>query len=95
MNWPAILGAVGAIGGLGGMAAFAQVLISRPKLRADAADQISDTAVGLLAPLRQRIGELEVEVEQLRSTVRRLNLDLDERDRTIRRLSGSNGSTYS
>lgn len=59
----AILGAVGALGGLGGaVAAFSQ----RKKARADAADVITDASLALIEPLKARVAELEIEVNDLR-----------------------------
>lgn len=53
---------VGLLGGAGGIAALATTLLQRRKIRADAADVITDTALTLVEPLRGRVNELEREV---------------------------------
>lgn len=57
---------VGLLGGAGGIAALAATLLQRRKIRADAADVITDTALTLVEPLRGRVNELQSEVAEAR-----------------------------
>lgn len=56
-----LLSVLGVLGGTGGVVAAGTVLVQRRKLKADAADVISDAALSLVAPLKSRIAELETE----------------------------------
>ncbi|WP_266244753.1 hypothetical protein [Micromonospora lupini] len=57
---------IGLLGGAGGLAALAATLLQRRKIRADAADVITDTALTLVEPLRGRVNELQAEVAEAR-----------------------------
>ena len=56
-----LLSVLGVLGGAGGITAIATVVLQRRKFKADAADVITDTALTLVDPLRQRVKELEAE----------------------------------
>ncbi|MFY1595501.1 hypothetical protein [Micromonospora sp. WMMD737] len=60
---------IGLLGGAGGIAALAATLLQRRKIRADAADVITDTALTLVEPLRGRVNELEAEVAGARREI--------------------------
>jgi hypothetical protein len=62
-----VLSVVGAGGGLGAATA---AIIRRRKSNADAADVITDTALILVEPLKQRVKELEIEIGRLRTEAR-------------------------
>ncbi len=62
---------VGLLGTLSGIAALVGVLVNRKKLRADAADVITDTALTLVEPLQKRVRQLEDRVEELEQEKRR------------------------
>ena len=61
---------IGAVGGLGGLGALVASFLTRKKVRAEAADVITDTALTLVEPLQRRVRELDVEVTELRRQVR-------------------------
>ncbi|MDP9799337.1 putative coiled-coil protein SlyX [Catenuloplanes nepalensis] len=77
-----ILTAIAALGGLLGAAGGVAVLAQRRKLRADAADVITDTALTLVQPLRERVTELE---ERTRSATRQV----DELSASVATLAGT------
>lgn len=60
------------IGGGGGaiVLALVQALLNRRKLGADTASVLTKAAAELVQPLRERIHELEAEVDELRARVR-------------------------
>ncbi|MFI7073550.1 hypothetical protein [Micromonospora sediminicola] len=60
---------IGLVGGAGGVAALVATIMQRKKIKADAADVITDTALTLVEPLRARVTELEVEVKGARTQV--------------------------
>lgn len=60
---------VGVLGGAGGLAALTATVLQRKKIKADAADVITDTALTLVEPLRARVTELETEVSGTRRQV--------------------------
>ncbi|WP_431728568.1 hypothetical protein [Verrucosispora sp. TAA-831] len=64
-----LLSILGLVGGAGGIAAVATTLIQRRKVRADAADVLTDTALVLVTPLRERVAELEAEAAGARREV--------------------------
>lgn len=87
MTAATVLNALGAAGGIGGLAALVKVLVDRTKVRTDAVDQIADTSVQLLAPMREEIERLrlslrsaEAELEDLRHRMRALNEQHDQSD---------------
>ncbi|MDR7278944.1 hypothetical protein [Catenuloplanes atrovinosus] len=77
-----ILTAIAALGGLLGAAGGIAVLAQRRKLRADAADVITDTALTLVQPLRERVAELE---ERARAATRQV----DELSASVATLTGT------
>lgn len=94
MNWLS-LGAMifGALGGVSGLAAFSQAYVSRPKVRADATEILTDSALQIVRQiqdreyhLQSRVRELEKELEILRKRVREMERGLDDRDMTIANL---------
>ncbi|MFI5839466.1 hypothetical protein ACIA8K_07100 [Catenuloplanes sp. NPDC051500] len=68
-----ILTAIAALGGMLGAAGGFAVLAQRRKLRADAADVITDTALTLVTPLRERVAELEDQTRTATANVRELS----------------------
>lgn len=64
-----LLSAIGLVGGAGGAAALLTVVLQRRKFKADAADVLTDTALTLVAPLKERIRELEAEATRARREV--------------------------
>jgi chromosome segregation ATPase len=94
LNW------FGIIGGLGGLAALVKVLVDRTKVRTDAVDQIADTSVQLLAPMREEINRLrlslrsaESELEDLRHQMRALSDQTDQTDALRSQLRASEATT--
>lgn len=91
MSWAVIAAAVvGSLGGLGGLAAFAQALTGRSKVRAEAADVLTGSALEIVRQIQDREGrltgrvrELEDEIDQLHRRLRELERALSERDATI------------
>lgn len=91
MSWATIAAAVvGGLGGLGGLAAFAQAITGRSKVKADAANVLTGSALEILRQvqdreirLQDRVRELEEEIDQLHRRVRDLEHSLSERDATI------------
>lgn len=94
MNWAAYAAAiVGGLGGLGGLAAFAQAITGRSKIKADAADVLTGSALEIVRQIQDREGrlqtrvrELEEEIDQLHRRVRDLERAIAERDATISQL---------
>ena len=87
MNWTAILVAGLTGSGLGSALA---ALVGRPRMRADAAKVITDTATDLLEPLREevtRLGQeahrLSVELAAARQTIATQQGTIAEQQRTI------------
>jgi hypothetical protein len=72
-----LLSVIGLIGGTGGVVAAATVLVQRRKLKADAADVISDAAISLVTPLKARIAELETEAKADRRRAAARDHELD------------------
>jgi uncharacterized small protein (DUF1192 family) len=70
-NWTALVtSALSVLGAGGGMGAAVAAIVRWRKTRADAADVITDTALILVEPLKERIKELESEIGRLRSEAR-------------------------
>lgn len=66
-------------GGIGGIiVSLIQALVNRRKLGADTASVLTKAAAELVQPLRERIHELEAEVETLRERVKETVGLLDE-----------------
>jgi phage shock protein A len=94
MTWMAVAAAViGALGGLGGLAAFAQALFGRPKIKADAANVLTGSALEIVRQIQDREGrlqgrvrDLEDEIDQLHRRLRDLERSLAEREATIHTL---------
>ncbi len=90
---------VGGLGGLGGLAAFAQALFGRPKIKADAADVLTGSALEIVRQIQEREGrlqgrvrELEEEIDQLHRRMRDLERSIAERDATIIKLRPQDGT---
>lgn len=68
------------IGGGGGaiVLALVQALLNRKKLGADTASVLTKAAAELVQPLRDRIHELEAEVDELRARVKNTVAELDQ-----------------
>lgn len=65
-------------GGIGGVVVTAiQAMVNRRKLGADTASVLTKAAAELVQPLRDRIHELEAEVEELRARVKQTVEQLD------------------
>ncbi|MFC0504209.1 hypothetical protein [Micromonospora costi] len=86
---------IGLLGGAGGIAALAATLLQRRKIRADAADVITDTALTLVAPLRERVAELETEAAGARreATAARMqaeqaNVEMSDLRTVVQELTG-------
>ncbi len=69
MDAATIIAVVAAVGGLGGIGAFLQVFSQRRKFKAEATDVLTDTALTLVEPLRERVAELEEEARRTRAEV--------------------------
>lgn len=80
-----LLAVITAVGGVSGIGAFITVLLQRKKIRADAADVITDTALTLVEPLQKRVTSLEVEAEEMRRKYRRLSDKFDAVLRVLHR----------
>ncbi|MCZ7440803.1 hypothetical protein O7598_31085 [Micromonospora sp. WMMC241] len=76
---------VGALGGAVGAAGGLAVLASRKKIRAEAADVLTDTALTLLEPLKVRVHELEAEVKTTRDNMVELSDSVSGLTATLRR----------
>ncbi|GAB7039693.1 MULTISPECIES: hypothetical protein [Catenuloplanes] len=68
-----VLTVIAALGGLLGAAGGLTVWAQRRKLQADTADVLTDTALTLVQPLRERVTELEAETREASRNVRELN----------------------
>lgn len=94
MNWATVAAAVvGGLGGLGGLAAFTQAVFSRSKVRAEAADVLTDSALKIVREvqdresiLQGRVRDLENEIDKLHRRLRQLERDLSEKDTLLSRL---------
>jgi hypothetical protein len=84
---------IGAVGGLGGLGALVASFLQRKKVRAEAADVITDTALTLVEPLQRRVRELDGEVTELRRKVRTITDGLTDAVSLIRRWRASMLST--
>ncbi|MEO3930926.1 hypothetical protein ABGB07_44855 [Micromonosporaceae bacterium B7E4] len=82
-----LLSVIGLLGGTGGVVAAGAVLSQRRKLKAEAADVISDAAISLVEPLHKRVAELETEVTTARRGVAAANGELDRMRDTVRDLT--------
>ncbi|MGI5144781.1 hypothetical protein ACQEVC_45440 [Plantactinospora sp. CA-294935] len=82
-----LLSALGMLGGTGGVVAAAMVLVQRRKLKADTADVLTDTALTLVKPLRERVAELETEADDARRKVAATNGELDRLKDSVRDLT--------
>ena len=60
------------------------IIAGRHKVKAEASRIVTDTAVGLLAPLQARIDRLEAMVVRLEEKVQQLESDNDELSRQVR-----------
>ena len=72
-----LLSVIAALGGTGGVVAAGAVLVQRRKLKADTADVLTDTALTLVKPLRERVAELETEADDARRKVAQANGELE------------------
>ncbi|GAB3139031.1 hypothetical protein GCM10027290_07450 [Micromonospora sonneratiae] len=73
-----LLSAVAVLGGAGGITAVVTVLTQRRKLKADAADVLTDTALTLIDPLRARVADLEAETARARQQAIAANNEISE-----------------
>src|ERR1700754_2037565 len=70
-GWIQVLtSALSVVGAGGGLGAVATAILRRRATNAEAADVITDTALVLVEPLKQRIRDLENEVRELQRTVK-------------------------
>ncbi|MEU8821794.1 hypothetical protein [Actinoplanes sp. NPDC048796] len=69
---------IGAIGGLGGLGALVASVLGRRKLRAEAADVITDTALTLVEPLQARVREVTAEAKEAREETRQAREEMFE-----------------
>ena len=60
------------------------IVVGRHKVKAEASKILSDTAVGLLRPLQERIDRLEVLILRLEAKVAALEADNEELSRQVR-----------
>jgi hypothetical protein len=89
VNVQSVISIIGAIGGLSGLGALIAAVLTRKKVRAEAADVITDTALTLVEPLQRRVRELDVEVTELRAKVRNATDVLADAMAMIRRWRAS------
>jgi hypothetical protein len=61
-----VISLIGALGGLSGLGVGVGVLTQRRKLKADAADVLTDTALTLVAPLRAELDNVRGEMAAAR-----------------------------
>ncbi len=61
---------IGVIGGVGGIGAFLTSIFQRKKIRAEAADVLTDTAITLVEPLQRRVKEVTDEAREARAETR-------------------------
>lgn len=71
----AITAVIGLIGGMGGSGALLGHIFQRRRIRAEAADVLTDTALTLVQPLRARVKELDSEARATRAEVREARND--------------------
>lgn len=88
MSAATILNGLGAIGGIGGLGALIKVFVDRTKVRTDAVDQIADTSVQLLTPMRE-------EIERLRTSLRSAEAELDDLRKQMRIIAERNDEANS
>lgn len=80
---------VGAIGGLAGVTGFATVLAQKRKLKADAADVLTDTALQLIEPLRKELAGARAEAEGARDQTKALYDEVGELRESVRELTST------
>lgn len=85
MNVQEIMTMLGAAGGLGGVAAGLTVFLQRHKFKAEAADVLTDTALTLVEPLKNRVRELETEATEAYGALRELREAVSDLTSTMRR----------
>lgn len=69
---------IGVLGGIGGLGALVGQVVQRKKIRAEAADVLTDTALTLVAPLQERVKEVNQEAKDARNEARQAREDMAE-----------------
>jgi hypothetical protein len=82
----AILGGLGALGGLAGASALIGTFLQRKKLKADAANVLTDTALTLVEPLKARVNELEAQGLKDRHRMRELEDEVGKVQRALQQV---------
>jgi hypothetical protein len=86
-NWAvALLGALGGFGGAAGVAALLNVFFSKGKLRADAAQVITGTAMTLVKELEDQITRTRDELGKAQTELRKVRLEAEKLARELRLL---------
>lgn len=69
---------IGILGGIGGLGALAASFFQRRKIRAEAADVLTDTALTLVEPLQKRVKEVTAEASEARAEAGRAREEMAE-----------------
>jgi hypothetical protein len=86
VDWVAtVTSAFAAVGGAGGITAAVLVFSQRRKLKAEAADVIADSAVGLLAPYREELARLRADVVEARAETAEARIEARDARREMSR----------
>ncbi|GAA2219863.1 hypothetical protein ACFY2R_26995 [Micromonospora olivasterospora] len=83
-EWAQVLiSALGLFGGASGLGVIATITVQRRKLKADTAGALTDAALTLVQPLRNRVSELEAEALAVRAQLAASQRELQELRATV------------
>lgn len=80
---------VGAIGGLAGATGMATVLAQKRKLKADAADVLTDTALQLIEPLKAELAGARQEMRDARAEAKATSEEVSELRQSVEVLTAT------
>lgn len=69
---------IGVLGGIGGLGALVGSVFQRRKIRAEAADVLTDTALTLVEPLQARVKEVTAEAKEARTEARQAREEMSD-----------------
>ncbi|BAL87285.1 hypothetical protein AMIS_20650 [Actinoplanes missouriensis 431] len=79
---------IGVLGGIGGLGALVGSVFQRRKIRAEAADVLTDTALTLVEPLQERVKEVTKEAKEAREEARQAREEMADLRTSLAELMG-------